>query len=323
MAIVSGGTVDIAQGTRITSHWKYGANIGGNIQFTGEVDRHIDRKSINSVLSLRSSVWLRYNRSPFEWESNLLLDEGLNLSETKFEDLITAPDDFRVISLFIYRFLSWMGPYGRTEMRTNLLPSRIALEESEKGFTVLAADSTIMRFDSSKSFQNKPSLCPFKLDVDLGANVDMVKLRFLELKVRGGAGSSFNNFPDRYEIRTNTSIIKGDSSSILQAKNSVILMPLKNTSTFEFGPQGSATGNLRIGRFATAGAELRVFAPIVPEMRFNRPDFDLTATLSWRLARALTLDYDYTYTLKQPQDVNARENYSTHKVYLRFSYTSR
>ena len=103
----------------------------------------------------------------------------------------------------------------------------------------------------------------------------------------------------------------------------MILYPLKATTTYEFGPQGSATGNLRIGRFGTAGAEFRIFAPLIPEMRFTRPDFDLTATLSWRLARAITLDYDYTYTLKQPENPNARVNYSVHKIYLRFSYASR
>jgi hypothetical protein len=323
MAIISGGTVDVTAGTRITSHWKYGANIGGNLQFAGQVDRKVDQKTINSVLSLRTALWLRYNRVPFEWESNLLLDEGLNLSETNFKDVITAPDDFRIISLFIYRFLSWAGPYGRTELRTNLLPNRVKLDGSKKEFCILNRNFTFNRFDASASFKNKPSLCPLKLDVDIGANVDMINLRFLEFKLRGGVGSSLNDFPDRYEIKSDVAIVQGDALDTGRIRNSVIMLPLTATTNFEFGPQGSVTGNLRIGRLGTAGGELRIFAPIVPEMRFTRPDFDLTATLSWRLARALTLDYDYTYTLKQPENRNQQENYSTHKIYLRFSYSSR
>ena len=322
MAIISGGTVDVTPGTRIASHWKYGINIGGNLQFTGEVDRRVEQQQLNSILSLRTSLWLRFTRQPYEWESNLLLDEGLNLSETNFKDVVTAPDDFRVISLYIWRIFAWIGPYGRTELRTNLLPSRTTLDEGKKSFCILNRESGIDHFDTSRSFGNKPSFCPLQLDVDVGANVDMVNLRFLEFKLRGGVGSSYTYFPDRYERRS-LGVMPGDSLLADQLKNSIIMQPLDATSTPEFGPQGSANGNIRIGRFATAGGELRVFAPILPELRLTRPDFDLTVTLSWRLARAVTLDYDYTYTLKQPEDDNARVDYSTHKIYLRFSYSSR
>ena len=322
MAIISGGTVDVIPGKRIASHWKYGVNIGGNLQFTGEIDRKVEQNALISVLSLRTTLWLRYNHMPFEWESSLLLDEGLNLAETNFDDVVTAPDDFRIISLFIYRFLSWMGPYGRTELRTNLLPNRIRLDETKKRFCIIDSDLTGYRFESSSSFRYKPSFCPLKLDVDAGANVDMVNLRFLELKVRGGVGSSLNDFPDRYELSTfdRFAHLNLDTAGV---KACMIMFPLKATRNFEFGPQGSATGNLRIGRMGTASGELRVFAPIAPEMRLTRPDFDLTATVSWRLARALTLDYDYTFTLNQPEDRNAQVDYSTHKIYLRFSYSSR
>jgi len=326
MAIISGGTVNINQGTRITSNWKYGANIGGNLQFSDEIDRHASpkRSSLNSVVSLRTSLWLRYNKMPIEWESNILLDEGLNLSERNFKDLITAPDDFRVISLFIWRLLSWVGPYGRTELRTNLLPSRIPRDETKYSFCVLNEDSTINYFDTSSSFQSKRSFCPLKVDLDAGANLDVINFRWIELKLRGGVGSSLNDFPYRYEnkpdsiARFSPTVVDSD-----KVKSSMVMLPIRATQTFEFGPQGSATGNLRLGKFGTAGGEIRVFAPVVPELRFTHPDFDLTATLSWRLARSTTLDYDYTYTLKQPNDIDAREDYSTHKFYLRFSFTSR
>lgn len=323
MAIISGGSVNSVSGTRITSNWKYGANIGGNIQFSGKSDELTNRTTLNSDLSLRTSLWLRYNHNPFEWESNLLLDEGINLSADNLSDLIAAPDDFRLISLFVWRLLKWAGPYGRVELRTNLLPSRIRREDDKLSFCVLNKDSSINHFDTAISYKIKKSLCPLKLDLDFGANVDVINLRMVELKLRGGFGSSFNDFPNRFEYKRNIEAARFDSTETDRVKSSMIIIPLDAARTFEFGPQGSATGNVRIGRLGTAGAELRVFAPVVPELRFTRPDFDLTATLSWRLARSITLDYDYTYTLKQPQDINAQEDYSTHKIYLRFSYSSR
>ena len=33
--------MDVIPGKRIASHWKYGVNIGGNLQLTGEVDRKV------------------------------------------------------------------------------------------------------------------------------------------------------------------------------------------------------------------------------------------------------------------------------------------
>ena len=323
MAIISGGTVNVRPGTRIASHWKYGVNIGGNLQFTGELDRRVEQQKLNSVLSLRTGLWLRFNLQPFEWESNLLLDEGLNLSETSFEDVIAAPDDFRVISLFIWRIFAWVGPYGRSELRTDLLPSKIRREDTKQNFCILNRDFTIARFDTATSFRERPSFGELSLDVDVGANLDAVNFRFLEMKLRGGVGSTYNHFRDRYDKVSATSVLGADSEQAAQLANSLVMMPFDAKSTFEFGPQGSATGNLRIGRFATASGELRVFAPILPEMRLTRPDFDLTVTLSWRLARALTLDYDYTYELEQPKDVATQKNVSTHKIYLRFSYASR
>jgi len=323
MAIVGGGTVSVSGGRQIASNWKFGLNIGGNIQFTGEADRKSERNALNSVLSLRTGSWVRYNRNPFEWESSLLLDEGISLSETDFDDIITAPDDFRIISLFIYRLLPWLGPYGRSELRTNLMPNRIGLGENGREFCVLNHDSTVNRFSSSTSFRNRPSLCPLKLDVDVGANLDMINLRFLEIKLRGGVGSSFNDYRDRYESTSFITARAQDSAEAARIGRSVVLLPLDATRIFEFGPQGSISGNLRIGRMATANAELRIFAPTLPEMRVSRPDFDLTTTLSWRLARSLTFDYDYTYTLRQPKDIKAQEDFSTHKIYLRFSYSSR
>jgi hypothetical protein len=324
MAILGGGTVNMTPGKRIASHWKYGINIGGNLQFTGEVDRRAEQQKLNSILSLRTGLWLRFNLQPFEWESNLLLDEGLNMAETNFEDVVTAPDDFRIISLFIWRIFSWAGPYGRSELRTNLLPSRTRREDTKKGFCILNEDFSFNRFDTATSFGNKPSFGEMSLDVDAGANVDAVNFRYLEIKLRGGLGSTYKHFRERYKIEQESIINdKLDSLHALQLGNSIVMRSLAAENIFEFGPQGSATGNLRIGRFATASGELRVFAPIVPEMRLTRPDFDLTVTLSWRLARAVTLDYDYLYELEQPEDVDTRKNLSTHKIYLRFSFASR
>lgn len=320
-SILGGGTVDLTSGTSLTSFWKYGANIGGNIQFSGENDRKFKQQQpVSSILSLRSGLWLTYNNSPYEWESTIRLDEGFNLSDFDISSLTTGADDFRITSLFIWRFLPWFGPYGRTELRTNLLPRRISLDNSSKNKVFITTDSA---FDSSGTFQTSPSFSPLTLEIGGGANVDAVSTHYFELKLRAGAASSFNNFPFRYSSDEIDFTKLTDTNLISRVNKSLILKSEKATRIFEFGPQASITGNLRIGRVGIAEAELKIFAPVAPEMRFTRPDFDFSSTLSWRLTSSITLDYDYSYQLTQPKQVSAQVNRSVHTIWLRFSYSSR
>lgn len=327
MKIISGGTVDITPGKAITSNWKYGTNIGMTLQFNGETNRlETHKNTISSFLSTRINFWLRFNKNPLEWESTIRLDEGFNLSDLNLSRLTTGPDELRLHSIFIWRFIPWFGPYSRAELRTNLLPRRISLDKAiYNQFCLVEDNNSFNSFDSvNQAIKLSSPFSPLTFDFGAGANFDALDSRFFELKVQLGAGSSFNRFPDRY---ISISANEVDTSSIdLQKRhlleNSIVLRREKKTRLFEFGPQTSLIGNIQLGRIGTAGAELQVFAPIAPEMRFTSPDFDFSATLSWRLTRAVTLDYEYDWQLKQPENLDARLDKSTHNIWLRFSFSS-
>lgn len=328
MKIISGGTVDITPGKAITSNWKYGANIGMTLQFNGENNRlEKQNNSISSFLSTRINFWLKFNQNPIEWESTVRLDEGFNLSELDVKHLTTGPDELRINSIYIWRFVPWFGPYSRAELRTNLLPRRINLDNSLYDQYCLVNDvNTFENFDSTQQvIKLSPSFSPLTFDLGVGANFDALDTRNFELKLQIGAGSSFNRFPDRYisinSIEVDTATLDPQYRSLLA--NSIILRKEKKTRVFEFGPLTSIISSVQLGRIGTASAELKVFAPIAPEMRFTSPDFDFYTTLSWRLARAVTLDYEYTWQLKQPENQDARVDKSTHNIWLRFSFSSK
>jgi hypothetical protein len=114
--------------------------------------------TMNTTLGLLSTFWLNYERPPYEWQTRIRLDEGLNLSGQDVADLITNADDFLFNSLFIWRFLPWLGPYGLAEMRTSFFPQQIVRSEPNKYFCPLKSDSTLsipQRFDSSNTFQHQ------------------------------------------------------------------------------------------------------------------------------------------------------------------------
>jgi hypothetical protein len=328
--ILGGGTVEMTPRSRLTSHWKYGANIGGSLKFNSEVDRISKDTSMSTLFGLLSTLWLTYQRSPYEWQTRIRLDEGFNFSGLKIQNLLTDADDILLNSLFIWRFLSWFGPYGRAEMRTTFLPRRFNREEPSAYFCILDREYRITdaaaAFDSSRAFRLKPSFAPLLLEAGVGANADVLNFSFLETKVRAGFGSSYSYFPDQYRIVDSANAVWSsppDTASLSKLSRSVVLYPEDATSDFGFGPQASISGMVRIGRVITADGELKFFAPVAPEQRLMRPDFDLITNISWRLSRWITLDYTYTFLLKQPEKSDARLDKSTHGVWMRFSYTSR
>ena len=326
--ILGGGNINLTTGTNLTSNWKYGANVGGTIQFNGEIDKREEHgSSISSILSFRANLWVIYNKEPYEWSSYLRLDQGFNLSERNFTDISSGADDFRISTLFIWRFLPWFGPYGRVEMNTNLLPRRIRRDNFNE-FCIINKDSSINLdcFDSTSSITIGPSFSPFIVEAGAGTNLDLLSTSFIDLKFRAGTGASYSKFSNNYRsinIQSTDTAKVDESIDYNRLNNSLILTPENKTSVFEFGPQASINASIRIGRLGTAGAELKVFAPIVPEMRFTRPDYELITTLSWHLTSAITLDYDFNYQLKQPDDKDAQIEKSIHRIWLRFSYASR
>jgi hypothetical protein len=324
--IMGGGNIELTPGTKLKSHWRYGANMGGTIFFSGKTDKkETSSNTMNLILNLRTNLSLTYNNAPYEWKSDLLIDEGINVSDLAFftnldfKELINATDELRMTSLYIWRILSWFGPYGRAEISTNLFPRRYKRDESKyKYFYLPPSDSTKENgnVDSSSTFKLSNSFSPLIFEIGGGANFDAIRTRAFQTKVRLGVGSTFGNFPEKYEIVPNNRV----DSTLLSA---IFLIKKDKTTNLEFGPQAAINVNLHIGRFATASSELKVFTPVLPEMRITRPDFDLNATLSWRLSRYITLDYDYRYILLQPEMTDAQVNTSTHRIWLRFSYSSR
>lgn len=327
MAIMGGGTIEIDAGRKITSNWKYGGNVGGNIQFVGDIDRSQENRQddLSSMLSLNTAIWLRYLNNPIDWETTISLKEGFNIdrqvSSFSFQG---AADDFKVRSLFIWRFYKWLGPYGNSEFKTNLLPKNLLRDKKER-FYFIKDDNSLdtANYSIESSLRLNPSFCPLTVDIGGGANIDALNLNMLDIAVRLGAGGSYNNYPDRYsEVPNSKAVYDRESLELDQkVKNSILLRREKRKDIFELGPLGSISGNLRIGRFGSASAEIKLFAPVFPENRFENPDFDLSTILSWRVARGVTLDYEFSYQLKQPED--AKVNLASNTILLRFSFSSR
>jgi hypothetical protein len=333
MIIQGGGTITSGLDRTLASNWRYGIDVGGSVDFSAFHDNvNASETATKASVSMLSRLRLKYEKDRIEWDSRLYADEGV-LYEREEKLLASQLDEIRLMSLFTWHILKWFGPYGRFEGVTELVPEyeRAPATVNEHYFIVLNRDSTIEFIDSvTGSYLLQPSFSPLVFEAGLGANMRFLNTRIIESRLLAGIGFTQESRFDETDI--STSVMPGDSAldsmyrQIVNEKKSLsIIRPIGTTTARpEYGPEAAVYVILRMGRFGTAETELKIFIPVerLSEPDF-RPDIRWRNTLSWRLFRSVTLDYQVQYNLRWPQEENLRADTWLHRVLLRFSYTSR
>jgi hypothetical protein len=333
--ITSGGITNAGGASRkLTSHWKYGLDLGGSILFNTSNDTN------NSAIVFLTNLRVNHTRGKGEWDTKFFFDEELNFSNFKFTEINNTSDDFRVYSLYVWRFMPWLGPYGRMQFETNFFPVYDRFEESSQLhlFILTGADSAVTAVDPvSQSIKTKPSFSPVDLELGVGANVDAITSGVFDAKVKLGFGYSqrdiWNQFQevDSGAIKTSEkdprSILTADSLDTLLTHshgNHKVLQRVSDNTVISYGPETSVNGTLRLGRWVTAEGEVIVRFPIVPIIKEHtlRPSYWVNTTVSWRIAQSITLDYLYTYQYSQPLSTDPKVDLSQHRIWLRFSFNT-
>jgi hypothetical protein len=341
MTIIGGGqTGTVVNKTLFTSHWKYGLDMGGSIDFNAFSDHRADSTDMSTSLALLLNARLKYEREKVEWESWLKVDESVDVSYSftlnQFMHLRSASDDIRLQSLYTWHILPWFGPYGRMEMETELLPKyERGDQDSIHYFGITDNDSNLIKIDSiHDAILLQPAFSPFSVEAGVGTNINLIRNRLIEGRLLAGFGfkqtwqwnqaESLDSLPGLEDTTALTDIEK-QYRDIPSDKTTVRELP--NTVTDpEYGPEASLYGLLRLGRYATAESELKFFSPVkrITETRKFSPDLRWRATMSWRLLKAVTVDYQYEFELRQPlNEPTLHKKTSRHRVLLRFSITSR
>jgi hypothetical protein len=326
--IRGGGTIHLTPTAKLTSNWRFGLNVGVNAQFNTEIDHQADLTTNTFTLGGLLDAWLLYRRKPMEWSTRLRLDESINLTEDRLEDMVNNPDRLLMSSIFIWRILSWFGPYARVESNTKIFDSKVR-RSSEGGFCFTDANYVFdeaSAYDTSRVYAIEPAYSPFIFELGAGVNFDLTTKRYFEAKARLGFGSTYSRYDDRYRIIEGNKV-KYESEDSLEQKltvaNSIVLFPESRVNISEIGPQVSLGATVRIGAMGSAEGEVKFFAPVLPEQRLTKPDIELSGTLSWRLHRSLNLDYTYRQSLKRPAELDEPVHTSAHGIWLRLHYSSR
>lgn len=336
--ILSGGVSNVATASRsLTSHWKYGLDVGGSILF------NTDNDTSNSAIVLLTNIRVNHTRGKGEWDTKFFIDEELNFTGLHVSQINNTSDDFRIYSLYVWRFMHWLGPYGRFQFETSFFPAYDRFEESSQLhlFLLSRPDSTVDGVDSTSMQKRlKPSFSPIDLQLGVGANVDAFTSDAFDFKFKLGFGYSQHNVWDQSQDMTSESdtAIKTREKNPLSILDSATLYALLNrfranykvvqqvsdNTLISYGPETSVDGGLRLGKWVSAEGEVIVLFPIQQIITEHqvRPNLQVNTTVSWRIISSITLDYLYMYQFSQPVENGPKVDLSQHRIWLRFSFNS-
>ncbi len=331
--ITGGGIISMETGKILkSSNWTYYLDIGGSVNMDIFKDREDTTRNANSKsLSAVLRFITEYNNPPFNLENRLRLAEGISFPEWDLEQIENATDEFRVRSLFTLNVLERLGPYTRAEFKTEIFPQYL----TDDKFIILNQDSTFSKFvdvesasasgDLDTTFKTEKSFSPINVNSGLGINTEIANNRIIRANILAGIGLDFESSWSRYKRELEDVLDSAAQEEYLSdtTENPSIVRRIDDLpqSKVELGPELILNTFLDIGRVGSIEAELRYFPPFV---RFFDPDVSLRTNFSFRLIRSLTLDYEFEYTLKQPEakDLDDEESFR-HRLLLRFSFTSR
>lgn len=327
--IISGGVTVVDEASKkFAKYWRYGLDIGGSILFNTNNDTN------SSAIVLLTNIRVNHKRYKGEWDSKIFFDQELNFTNFEISQINNTADDFRIYSLYIWRILQWLGPYGRLQYETHFFPvyERFSKSSTRHLFIFTSSDSTVQRYDSvSSSVLVQPSFSPMSAELGVGANVDVIARQHFDSKIKLGFGySQRNTWNQKNNITKDTSFLKVDDTvfyhNMLESfkGNIKVLRTQPDMTSLSYGPEAAIYGALRIGNFGIAEGEIITRIPIIPLLQEHtiRPDYKINTIVSWRITRSLTLDYLFMYTYSQPSKNDIKIDLVQHRVWLRFSFNT-
>lgn len=244
----------------------------------------------------------------------LELEEGLTRkpNSSSFE---TDLDELDLDSIYIYRYRSWIGPYIRFNLDTNLFSQSREFDEER---TVLIVDRSGNLLDIHSGLDNfdlRKSLSSLSFREGAGVNLTLVKNVQLDLNLRLGVGARQalvkNLFTERSDIAL--SDIYMDNATITEP----YFIVQKLNKSYQKGVESALVGNLRLLHWVVMNTDLQILEPFDD---FKDPIISWENSLVVRLGPYASLNY-VTKIIRDPDFNSPQEPISRdQQILLRLSY---
>lgn len=341
--ILGGGIISENTQNNIASDWKHSINLGGSIDLGFLKNHNSDSTEKDLKFSMLLYDRINFRRNKVDLNNLVKVDITLALQENSREEftLQSTLDELRLNSIFTYKLFPRVGPYGRVEYISGILPKNAnrtyGASDSAKHYFLtydsletsstnnekkIINDSLVPHIDStSEKVVTEPAFSPIVIQSGIGGNVQLFRNRFLNMRLLSGFGFTFEKKWDEKKIYDDDNLeIDSTSTIFTNYFDNKLHTTLERVDRqrFELGPEFMLNSNLSIGKSITVDTEFRFFAPV---KRFQEPDITISNLLSFHITGHVILDYDYSYNLTQAEEEELRNKESRHRILLRFSFS--
>jgi len=299
--VLGAGEVDeeTSPSPEATGPWNVSVLLGGSLSFNKSDDVVGKPEGMSFDVSAFFETIGGYDALSHLFYARLYIEEQgrLTLPEAFYLNLV---DTFDVDILYMYRVVSWFGPYVRSSLATSLVPSYQDFT-SPTDVRKLGTDGQTVGFEADTSdVQLTEPFAPIDLRYGAGGRFEFSPTYWFDLKARLGVGA-------RHVFARDLFVLADDQGT---PDFEIRQVPDFN----QFGVESSLLTELRITRWVLFKAEADVLIP------FDAPSetvLDIEATVALRLASFASLNYVVRLELDRAITTEVQLDQS---VLLRFAY---
>ena len=322
-SFLGGGVVDRGEGKTEIKNWRLGLLVGGDFSWN-RADNVVGREFGNTITINAFIDWsMRYLDPDHSVYVRLQVDEGQTVQPG--QDFLAwrqkTNDEVDLDAIYTYRLLSWLGPYVRFGLDTNIFPGWRSFErqvpELEKDVVILdRSGNTIERQEPPESLLETwdlriaDSFDPLELKEGVGVSFDLSPLQILDLHLRLGVGA--RHYLVRSLLRSRPYREDDEDETCLEAN----CFEQVNSSNL-LGLEATLISSARISRWFMIDTELDTLIPFVSSEAGKNPAINWKNTLSLRLVSFASL----AYVVRLDFDKQLSDNLQfEQRILLRFTF---
>lgn len=290
--VLGGGEVSGEKGGYVIKNWVFKAVLSGVFSFTNQGYFDSDQKAVNS-LSLGSSFngSIIFDKNNYLFTNKMEIYESFLMQENR--KILNNRDLFKFDSLFMYRFVKWMGPYVSTRLKSRLFWSYQDFSRIGDDVDLVAVerDGTRNILDKSRLTVLTKSFSPTTVQEGVGINMEYRHGNIFYIAGRAGYGFKQDIAPYYYDDSS-------EAYSVSYRDFAIRIKEIKRVTPFQQtnGPEFSLYFSVMPFSFIELKED---FISLLPINNYKQTYFSSESTVSVWISSFASIQY-YFYLERQP-----------------------
>ncbi len=279
-----GGVVPRWEGKTEIENWRIGLRVGGDVLWNR--NDHVPGREFGNTFTFSSFMdgSVRYLDPDHLAYGRLQMDVGATLlPSSDFAELQKTIDELDFDAIYTYRILSWLGPYVRLGLNTNLFPGQRFFKDMEQDVVVLDQGlNEVDRLQRPSSLQLADAFDPVEIKEGMGVSFDLSPSLLFDVHLRVGFGAR--------QTLVRSLLIERESSEPSPTCEEAMCF-MRGRSSNQLGAEATLIGSARLVRWLMIDTELDTLIPFYSSDASSEPVINWRNTISLRLVWFASLAY--------------------------------